>query len=381
MLLSPTDGQWNYTGRGKPRWLSAKCNVQDHVHDAARQRPLAIAAIGDSHMREMVVTLCRHTGGELQLLQSDQPDKAINAATCRVRERSWIINWRMLLGVPHKDQRMENISRWLPHIITRDLGRAPDLVLADALHWDIVRAFRTSFFNDTLGIDLREAFHEHLRTGRRFPESLVDRYADAWLENSTAFMRALQSAFRERAIPSFSPEPLFVWLCLPRSFSATALLRGVNAERGPLQCRACITQESYNQVIHDESPGRKANRSELKCCQMTCVAQVTQALNVRARVMARETRILVLDAERMLSAMEPRVYLWDTLHMLRRFSIELANLAINAVFASQRTTMRTTQGDLLQRIMAAAKESRIMAAAQDSRRLSVLAGRLLAPHS
>ena len=227
------------------------------------------------------------------------------------------------------------------------LGASPaDVVVLDSLHWDIMLFVRLS--QSTLASKLRHASSVSLRSGRALPTDLVEQLAAAWEHNFTRYMANVHRGYAARARAG-AALPTLIWATTHEVVSPRSLAVGTRTGEGSFgRCRTdCLSQREFDINLQQAS----RNTSVLGCC-MPYYAELTRALNARARaVLAQQREVLLLDIERMMSSLTPTTYLWDGAHLRHEYSAQLAQLVM-AIAASPRTAPHS-----LRRIALGARKS------------------------
>ena len=224
-------GAWRTGGANGPTWHpGAACSK------VPLPRRLAVTFVGDSHLREMMLGLCK--------LQSGKPRPA--CSTSPLCELQWSCHTPGL-----------RLS-WVAKHSVRDSSPAfeprqpcvPDVVVLDSLHWDVMALVLWS--NSVLATQLRATSRQAL------PGALVQRVAAEWEANCSAYVTRTQRAYAAHAARShascpvsasrgYGHAPLFVWATTHAIYTPAALAAGVRSLDGKTHsCLAgCTTQSEH----------------------------------------------------------------------------------------------------------------------------------------
>ena len=307
-------GAWRTDGaNGGPTWrpvAGAACSM------VPLPRRLSVTFVGDSHLREMMLGLCK--------LRRGLPRPA--CSTGPLCELSWSCHTTGL-----------RLS-WVAKLSVRDSSPAfeprqpcvPDVVVLDSLHWDVMALVLWS--NSVLATQLRATSRQAV------PGALVQRVAAEWEANCSAYVARTQRAYAARAARShascpdsagrgYGHAPLLVWATTHAIYTPAAFAAGVRSLDGETHsCLAhCTTQSEHAAAFARHA----ANHSERACCQPLSFKLVA-ALNERARRVARAHGMLLLDVERMMRPLPLAKTLWDAAHLHHNYSEPLGQLVLAA---------------------------------------------------
>ena len=324
-------GAWRTGGANgsRPTWrpvAGAACS------SVPLPRRLAVTFVGDSHLREMMLGLCK--------LRRGTPRPAcITGPLC---EFSWSCHTPGL-----------RLS-WIAKLSVRDSSPAfepkqpcvPDLLVLDSLHWDLMAL--TVWSKSVLATQLRAT------SRRALPGALVERVAAEWGANCSAYVARTKRAYSARAARSHAscPDsarrgyghapPLLVWATTHTIYTPAALAAGVRGLDGKTHsCIAdCTTQSAYAAAF----AARMANHSERACCPVHSV-ELVAALNERARRVARAHGMLLLDVERMMRPLPLAETLWDASHLHHNYSERPGQLVLAAAAVALRSASSSSRVD------------------------------------
>eukprot|EP00965_Chrysotila_dentata_P204881 6182612-Pleurochrysis_carterae.AAC.1 len=273
---------------------------------------VSLLAIGDSHMRELVAAACGRLGARAQLY-----DASGGARWCARDETPAVhLSYAPSLTMAYRVSRtMFNTTR---HAVRR-LGRLPDAVLIDSLHWDVYA--QLLWRADAIGAEMRAHFASWLFHTKRdpLPPAVLDTIAREYSANCTRYMRAVQGAFAQIARERRTQPPLLLWATTQRSISPEIGISGVQLPVGTLRCQVCDSTDAYLRLSMHRA-------DEARCCSAHNLDAITSLLNTKARAAAAATAIGVVDIEQMLGRARARTYLWDMQHLHHNVSAAIANL-------------------------------------------------------
>ena len=275
-------GAWRTGGANgsRPTWrpvASAACS------SAPLPRRLAVTFVGDSHLREMMLGLCKLRRGKPRpgCIVGPLCELSLSCHTPGLR-----LSWVAKLSVRDSSPAFEPKQPCVP-----------DVLVLDSLHWDLMAL--TTWSNSVLATQLRAT------SQRALPGALVERVAAEWGANCSAYVARTKRAYSARAARSHAscPDsarrgyghapPLVVWATTHATYTPVALAAGVRGLDGKTHIADCTTQSAY--AAAQPTRGQPFRR----CCQPLS-GKLVAALNERARRVARAHGMLLLDVERMM---------------------------------------------------------------------------------